>query len=261
MGEKISIITISYNSKKTIEKTFQSVLAQSYRPIEYVLIDGASKDGTVELIEEYSSNFYDVGIDVIFISEPDKGISDAFNKGIARATGDIIGIINSDDALAENALENIINTFEKDTDVVCGDCLWVDEINDLKYVRKSKMQLNKLKYEMVLMHPTCFVRKKAYLKYGNFDTTFKCTMDKELMARFYKMGAQFRYIPKKIAIMYAGGISDVNAERVFKEGVEVAVRNGVPKWKAELRLRYKIIRLKLIGKLKKNKFLWEMIKK
>ena len=164
MAEKVSIITISFNSIKTIEKTFESILQQDYRPLQYVLVDGGSKDGTIELIKKYIPVFEEKGIEVNFKSESDKGISDAFNKGIQRATGGIIGIINSDDCLNINAVSEVCKAFDEETDVVCGDCLWIDEDNGLKYVRKSKLNLKKLKYEMVLMHPTCFVKKQAYEK-------------------------------------------------------------------------------------------------
>ena len=145
VGQKISIITISYNSEKTIEKTFQSILKQSYRPLEYVLVDGGSTDSTIELIEKYIPLFKSEGIEISYKSERDKGISDAFNKGITRATGDIIGIINSDDQLSDKALEKVGKAFaENDVGVVCGDCLWEDKANNLSYVRKSKMNLKKL---------------------------------------------------------------------------------------------------------------------
>lgn len=111
MAEKISIITISYNSQKTIEKTILSILGQSYRPLEYVLVDGGSKDGTIELIKKYIPELEKAGIEVNYKSEPDKGISDAFNKGIQRSSGDIIGIINSDDQLMDEALMKIADAF------------------------------------------------------------------------------------------------------------------------------------------------------
>lgn len=258
MGEKVSIITISYNSEKSIEKTMLSVLEQSYRPLEYVLVDGRSTDGTIQLIESYIPKFQEAGIETNFKSEPDKGISDAFNKGIERPTGDIIGIINSDDALSENALEMVAEVFEEQSEagVVCGDCLWIDETNRLQYIRKSKMELKKLKYEMVLMHPTCFVRKSVYEKYGTFDVNLKYIMDKELMARFYQNGVQFSYIPKTIAIMHSGGASDLNSDKVFDEGIDVAVKYGVPRWKAVLRSNYKRYRMKVVNFTKKSK-LWK----
>lgn len=260
MPEKISIITISYNSEKTIEKTIKSVLSQSYRPLEYVFVDGASTDRTIDIIENYIPRLKEAGIEVNFKSKPDKGISDAFNKGIRRATGDIIGIINSDDQLMDDVIIDIAKAFSDNIDVVCGDCLWLDKKNNLEYVRKSKLDLSKLKHEMVLMHPTCFVRKATYEKWGVFDVKLRYVMDKDLMARFYRNGAQFKYIPVVITIMSAGGASDANAAAVFNEGVIVATRNGVPKVVAVLRCRLKMFRLKLINYIKRNDRLWNMIK-
>lgn len=250
---KVSIITISYNSEKTIEKTFKSVLSQSHRPLEYVLVDGGSKDRTINLIEKYIPLFKKKDIVVNFKSEKDKGISDAFNKGIERSTGDLIGIINSDDQLTDDVLVKISKNINKDTDVVCGDCLWIDEKNKLEYIRKSNMQLDQLKYKMVLMHPTCFVKKSAYMKWGNFDTSLKYVMDKDLMARFYKKGVKFQYLPMTIAVMSAGGVSDENSKLVFKEGIIVAMRNGVPKRKAYANYIYKLFYTKIIFLFKKNK--------
>lgn len=251
IGEKVSVITISFNSISTIEETFQSVLKQAYRPLEYVLVDGGSIDGTRELIEQYIPLFEAKSVSVNYVSEKDNGISDAFNKGIKRTTGEIIGIINSDDRLADGALEKIARSFSKSTaGVVCGDCLWIDKKNNTEYVRKSKMNLKRLKYDMVLMHPTCFVKKTVYEKYGIFDTSLKYAMDKDLMARFYQNGVRFEYIPEIIAEMSAGGASDVNADKVFNEGIEIAVRNGVPRPFAKIRFAYKAIRLKFISIIK-----------
>lgn len=200
MAEKISIITISYNSKNTIEKTILSILGQSYRPLEYVFVDGGSKDGTINLIKKYIPELEKAGIEVNYKSEPDKGISDAFNKGIQRSSGDIIGIINSDDQLMDEALMKIADAFTPTVDIVCGDCLWIDAERNLQYIRKSKMQLKKLKYEMVLMHPTCFVRRTAYEKWGYFDINLRYIMDKDLMARFYS-SILFQNMPKEAKLL------------------------------------------------------------
>lgn len=262
MAEKISVITISYNSIKTIEKTFESILNQKYRPLEYVLVDGGSTDGTLELIESYIPKFSKAGIEVNFKSERDNGISDAFNKGIYRATGDIIGIINSDDQLMPESLMKVMQEFaNSNSDVVCGDCLWNDEENGMEYVRKSKIQLQRLKFQMVLMHPSCFVKKVAYEKYGVFDTKLKYVMDKDLMARFYKNGAKFSHISGVLTRMSAGGASDANAKKVYEEGIIVAMRNGVPKWYAVLRAIYKWYRLKLVTALKNNRLFGIFLRK
>lgn len=123
------------------------------------------------------------------------------------------------------------------------------------------MKLNRLKYEMVLVHPSCFVTKKAYEKYGLFDTNLKYAMDKDLMARFYRSGAKFAYIPETIVIMYAGGASDTNVSKVFQEGCEIAVRNGVPKWKAVLRRNVYFIRWKIVEKIKHCSMIWKLLKR
>lgn len=256
MSCSFSIITISYNSEKTIRKTLDSVLIQNHRPLEYVLVDGGSNDSTVDIIKHYLPKFIEKGIKVTFNSEPDNGISDAFNKGIARSTGDVIGIINSDDMLEKDILETISSVFTEDTDVVCGDCTWLDEKNHTQYIRKSKMQLNRLKYDMVLMHPTCFVRKSLYETYGVFDVDLKFCMDKDLMARFYKNGARFKYLPKVIAIMSSGGVSDTFYKKVFDEGVVIAERNGVPHVMARMYREYKIIRIMAIRFLRGMKKEW-----
>lgn len=262
IGEKVSVITISFNSVETIEKTLQSILRQKYRPLEYILVDGGSKDGTVELIDSYIRIFKQAGIETNFRSEPDNGISDAFNKGIERATGAIIGITNADDCIELDALNIVAFSFREDADVLCGDCYWNDDTNNISYIRKSKIRkLSKLKYEMVLMHPTCYVRKDAYKKYGMFDCDLRYVMDKDLMARFYAAGAKFDYIPHILATMSAGGVSDTNREKVFEEGVIVAVRNGAPKWFAKLRWKYKAGRMKIIDIAKSKSSLWHLLRK
>ena len=108
------------------------------------------------------------------------------------------------------------------------------------------MNLNRLKYDMVLMHPTCFVRKALYERYGVFDTELKYCMDKDLMARFYRNNVKFRYLPKVIAVMSAGGVSDTNYKKVFDEGVTIAKRNGVSHIVAIMYKNYKILRINLI---------------
>lgn len=260
-GEKISVITISYNSESTIRNTIESVLSQTYRPLEYVIVDGRSSDKTEEIIMSYRARLINSGIEFSYKSESDKGISDAFNKGIKRATGTIIGIINSDDQLAEDALTVIAESFDASVDVVCGDCLWIDKANKIEYIRKSKMDLNKLKYRMVLMHPTCFVRKKAYDIYGTFDINLKCVMDKDLLARFYKSGAKFKYVPSVLAIMSAGGVSDLNSQKVIEEGIEVAIKNGAPRFWVLARFSILAQKHKIIAWMKNNTKLWYLIKK
>jgi glycosyltransferase involved in cell wall biosynthesis len=261
MHPKISLITISYNSEKTISRTIESVLTQSYENIEYVLIDGASTDRTNDIINSYKVKFKARECELIHISEPDDGISDAFNRGIDLASGEIIGIINSDDCLAENALSIVATSFNADIDVLYGNCLWVDDENHTVYVRKSKINIKELRRNMVIMHPASYVRKRAYLQYGNFNVSYKYTMDKELMTRFYQKGAHFKYVDEVLAVFYAGGVSDVNCKRVFSEGMKIAIDYGVPKWKAYISYNLKYFRMKLVNSGKKLPLLWRVIKK
>ena len=125
MALKISIITISFNSSKTIRNTIESVLHQAYRPLQYVIVDGLSTDDTVDIIKEYKQQFDDAGIELSYKSEKDNGISDGFNKGIERSDGDIIGIINSDDILCEEALDVLSKEMNEETDVCLGIVLYL----------------------------------------------------------------------------------------------------------------------------------------
>lgn len=245
-NEKISVITVTLNSDKVLKKTIESVLKQAHRPLEYIIKDGCSKDDTQKIAESYRDAFQQAGIEYKIVIRPDSGISDAFNQGIETATGAIISIINADDKLAEGALNEVDACMKENVDVVCGDLLWSDEKTGVSYVRKSKMELEKLKYQMVLMHPACFVRKRAYEAWGAFDVNLKFVMDKDLMARFYQNKATFRYVPKILAIMAAGGTSDINTDKVMREGIIVAKRNGVPSWKAEANYHIKKIRHKVV---------------
>lgn len=243
MGEKISIITISYNSETTIEKTFKSVLAQTYRPLEYVLVDGASKDGTIPLIEKYLPIFENAGIEVSFKSEPDKGISDAFNKGIERATGEIIGITNTDDTILPNMLDFVSDNFPTSVDVFYGNILWDDKENHIQYVRKSSADLSDLKFKLKALHPAVYIRRSAYEKYGVYDTSYRYCMDKELLARIQRMGGKFLYTDTTLVSVAAGGVSDKNIKGVILEGKKIAIANGVPFKEAEVYFRKSYVKL------------------
>lgn len=261
MAEKISVITISYNSLETIEKTFKSILNQTYRPLEYVLVDGGSTDGTVELIKKYIPQFVKAGIDVNFKSEPDEGISDAFNKGVIRSTGDIIGITNSDDILLDGTLEFVANNFPKTIDVFYGDCLWKDTERKIEYVRKSSRDLRDLKIRLKVLHPATYIRKTAYDKYGLYDTSFKFCMDKELLARIQRLGGTFFYAEKTLVAVAAGGASDKNLLGVNQEGERIAVSNGVSKLRARwiYSTNYWIVKIK--NQVKKFPFIAQLIEK
>jgi len=272
---KVSLITVSYNSAKTIADTLKSVQSQTYNDIEYIVVDGNSSDGTIEIVrqfldstkdasqdsekdvsqdasqdlpEDLSKNLINVasqGVVTTFLCERDKGIYDAMNKGLALATGDIIGVLNSDDFYCSNdVVEEVVRAFQQNnTDCLYGDLNYVDPIDVTKTVRKWRSgayrKENFLKGWMP-PHPTFFVRKTCYDQFGKFDTQFKSAADYELMLRFlYKESCSAVYLPKVMIHMRAGGVSNVslkNRIRANKEDRLAWKINGLkPKWFTLLR--------------------------
>lgn len=209
---KFSIITICFNSEKTIERTIQSVLAQTYANFEYLIIDGASQDRTLDIVKEYESKFDGR---LRWISEPDKGIYNAMNKGIAMAKGEIVGIVNSDDWLERDALETIVRC-QLDSEnlqnaIYCG---WINfhyldgTIQTMKTDHKMLQSWAK-KYQMAgIRHPAVFVPKSVYDKYGVFDERMKVIADVDLILRFYFSGVNFLYPEKVLSNMADGGVSN-----------------------------------------------------
>lgn len=217
---KISIITITYNSEKTLSETVKSIRKQKTSSLEYIIIDGGSTDGTLNIIKSNS--------DVItkWISEPDQGISDAFNKGIKLATGEVIGFINSDDKLADGALKVIEEQFSKETEVLFGNVvMWSEQIGC--YVNKSNPDLEELHNCMSIMHPATFIRKAAYEKYGLYDVCLRCVMDRELLLRFLTQGAKFKYVDQELAWFHLDGMSGKNVYKyTIPENQKISVDYG-----------------------------------
>ncbi|MFN7120029.1 MAG: glycosyltransferase family 2 protein [Saprospiraceae bacterium] len=207
---KISIVTATYNSAATLRDTIESIQNQQYSNIEYLVIDGCSKDDTVAIAKAYP--------DLVshLVSEPDKGIYDAMNKGIARATGDVVGILNSDDFYAhERVLAQVAKAFEKPhIDAVYGDLQYVqaEQPNQIvRHWRAGDFHYKQFRYGWMPPHPTFFVRRELYDKYGVFDTSFRSAADYELMLRFlYKHRAVAHYIPEVLVKMRTGGMSNAN---------------------------------------------------
>lgn len=194
----ISIITIVYNGEKFIEKCIQSVLAQSYTNIEYIIIDGGSTDHTVDIIKRYADSV------TTWISEKDKGISDAFNKGLKLAKGEVIGIINADDWYEQYTVEKVAQVMGG-FDIVYGDLkLWKNDKVDF-VLRGNHAYLVK---EMTVNHPTVFVKRECYEKFGLFSMEYKCAMDYDLLLRFKVNHCRFGYIPAVLANMRWEGLSD-----------------------------------------------------
>ena len=200
---KISIITVSYNSEATIEETIKSIINQGYNNFEYLIIDGGSKDNTMSLVYKYRDN-----IDMI-VSEPDKGISDAFNKGIQKSTGEIIGIINSDDLLLPNALQVIADSYEEDIDVYRGNLIYwnVQTEEKSRTVPTMNFSVYSMRHKRV-SHPSTFIRKDAYERYGVYRINYRFSMDADLLTRFYEKGARMKYINADLAVFRQGGVTD-----------------------------------------------------
>jgi glycosyltransferase involved in cell wall biosynthesis len=209
---KVSIITVCYNSAATVEDTIVSVLNQTWSNVEYIVVDGASKDNTLEICNKYKEKISKI------VSEPDKGIYDAMNKGIELATGDIIGILNSDDVYAstvviEDVVKKILETGAK---ALYADLVYVDRnnLNKIKrYWHSGIFKSKKFKWGWMPPHPTVFMKKELYLKYGNFNLGLGSAADYELMLRFfYKHGIVPVYLPKIITKMRTGGESNMTVK-------------------------------------------------
>jgi glycosyltransferase involved in cell wall biosynthesis len=207
---KVSIITVVLNNKNYIEDCIKSVLEQTYCPLEYIIVDGGSTDGTVQIIEKYT------GAISRWISEPDQGIYDAMNKGIRLATGNIIGLLNADDFYADqDAVTDIINEFRsKKVDSVFADLVYVKRDNPDKVVRQYRscnFHPDKFAYGWMPAHPTFFAKRLCYERYGFFKIDYKIAADYELLVRFLsKHSVSFSYIPRVIVKMRTGGVSTKN---------------------------------------------------
>ena len=213
---KVTIITIAYNSSTVIGSTIESVLAQTNHDIEYLIIDGASRDNTVQVAESYQEQMKEAGIDFKIYSEPDEGIYDAMNKGIRLATGDIIGILNSGDRYENIAVETAIDTFDKTgCELMFGDILLVkaDGNSFVKRARQRKFQTSR-----DWNHPTTFVKSELYKAYP-----FKNLGIHDDYGFYLQMRRQNRRIvtvPKVLARFYMGGASNHKSFKAAKERIK-----------------------------------------
>lgn len=198
MNILVSVITISYNSAKTIKRTIDSVLQQSYKNIEYIIIDGGSTDGTLDIIKSYGDKISKV------VSEKDNGIADAMNKGIALAEGELIGIIHSNDWYELDAIESVVFHFESG-EVFHGNVQYWNANSKAELFHGNQ---EALLYEMTVNHLSVFVKTYLYSEYGRFDTRYKLAMDYEFLLRLKLIGVRFLYLNKTISNMSLDGISD-----------------------------------------------------
>lgn len=205
---KISVITATFNSGKTLRDTIESVLRQTYRDIEYIIVDGASRDDTLDIIREYEPRF---GGRMRWISEPDRGIYDAMNKGIGMATGAVVGLLNSDDFYTDECVLERVAAEIMDVDAVYGDIHYVDDGDLTKCVRYySSKGFRRWKMRMGFMpaHPSFYCRRTVYTRFGLFDTDFRVAADFEQLLRLIYLGRiHTRYIPMDFVTMRTGGAS------------------------------------------------------
>lgn len=237
---KVSIITVSLNSESTITQTIESVLSQTYKDIEYIIIDGSSSDRTIEIIKKYNDKITN------FVSELDSGIYDAMNKGIGMATGEVVGILNSDDFYVNNdVIEQVIREFNsRGVDSVFSNLVYVgrDDVNKtIRFFDSGQFKPSLFSYGLMPAHPTFFVKKIVYEKYGKFRTDLKNAADFDLLARFlYVNKITYHYIDKVMVKMRLGGAS-TSFGSVWTNNIEIlsACRvNGIRTNIFKILLRY-----------------------
>jgi glycosyltransferase involved in cell wall biosynthesis len=241
----ISIITICFNSAKTIRQTMESVLNQTYSNFEYIIVDGKSKDSTLEIIKEYEEKFIDKGIIYRYVSEPDKGIYDAMNKGINMASGEWVGIINSDDWYEVDACSTLIETLNNNLkmDIFAATVRFITESNGQEYYTYTHSSIEEIQYKMTICHPTVFIRSLLYKK-KKFDTSFRIVADWDLLKYLICQGANVVIRQKVIANFRDNGASSVNNIISIMEQLKVIRQTNTLK-------SYMLYFLKLITLLRK----------
>lgn len=213
---KVSIITVCLNSEKTIEKTIQSVLEQTYSNIEFIIIDGKSTDHTLEVIENYKEN-----IDYI-CSEKDKGVYDAMNKGILHSTGELIAFLNSDDWYFADTVEKAVRIYqETSTDIVYGDYIFYYDSKEYYYTKCSKA-LEELNFHMIFGHQAMFFKKELFNILGNYNTNYRIASDYDWLLRAYHKKIKFQYLPESLCFFRNGGLCTIQKIECAEEVRKIA---------------------------------------
>lgn len=227
---KVSIITATYNSEKTIKDTILSLESQSYDNIEHIIIDGGSRDKTLDIIKKYSTKVS------LIVSEPDKGIYDALNKGILKSSGDVVGFLHSDDLLAyPEAISDLVDTFKNnECDAVYADLEYVSQDDITKVIRKWKSgeyTIGKVKYGWMPPHPTYFMKRDRYRDWSVFNLDYKISADYDSLLRYLWCNkAKLAYLPKTITKMRVGGASNRSLKNIIlksREDVKIIKLNGL----------------------------------
>lgn len=230
---KITIVTATYNSSTTLRDTIESVLSQTYLDYEHIVVDGKSKDATLDIVREYELRYQGK---LRYISEPDKGIYDAMNKGIRMATGDVVGLLNSDDFYTSNdVLEHVARALsDPNVDAVYGDIHYVND-DDLthcvRYYSSRVFRRGLMRMGFMPAHPSFYCRRAIYERYGTFDTSLRIAADFENLLRLIFVNhIRTKYIPKDFVTMRTGGASSsgmISHKRILKEHMVAYKQNGV----------------------------------
>jgi len=232
---KISIITATYNSNKSLKSCIDSVVMQDYGSIEYIIIDGQSTDSSIDIVNDFQTSYPYIKV----VSENDDGIYDALNKGLAIATGDVIGFLHSDDLFPSSTIiSELASKINNDNlDGIYGDLQYVNKENTNKIIRLWKsceFKLELLKKGWMPAHPTLFLKKHVYYKHGEFNTSYKISADYDFMLRILKdKTLKFGYLPRVITKMRVGGASNrsfKNIIRKTKEDYNAVCSNNVGGW-------------------------------
>ncbi|MGE0561167.1 MAG: glycosyltransferase family 2 protein [Flavobacteriales bacterium] len=239
----VSIITVVYNGEMFIEQTIKSVLNQTYSKIEYIIVDGASSDGTLDIVKKYQSQI------ARLISEKDAGIYNAMNKGLALATGEIIAILNADDYYYPETIQQVVSHFnETNTDVVYGDLTKLRTINGTEFYKDIKPDISLMEKTMPIFHPSTFIKKHVYDAVGGFNEVYKLSSDYDFIYRVYKAGFKFSYLPKTLAVFRIGGASNLSCKS-YEEGFAILKSHNSP-YSADMEKLITKCRIKkLIGNL------------
>jgi glycosyltransferase involved in cell wall biosynthesis len=224
---KVSVITACRNSAATIKDTIRSVVDQDYENLEYIIVDADSDDGTSDIIKEFANRI------ALWVREPDDGIADAWNKGIKKATGDIVGIINADDFYAPGTIAAIVDVFIRNPECgfVFGDLKMMNGSTGQWYRVFGRKDYEKIiRYNMLgIPHPTVFIKKNVYSETGPFSTAYTICADYEMISRIVAEGVHGVYLPRILTVMREGGLSERERILSSREVMDISVKYGANK--------------------------------
>ncbi len=226
-GPRVSIVTVTYNARRHLAECLSSVLAQTYADIELIVVDGASTDGTLSLVREYEPRFAGR---MRWVSEPDDGLYDAMNKGVALATGELIGMLNADDVYPPDAVADAVATWRAypDAGVVYGDTCNIDEDSKPTLARPAppEVTLEVMMEGMIVCHQSMFVTAETYAQVGGYDTRYRILADYEFLMRCIRSGVRFAYTGSNLSLFRTGGASGREIRALDRELTRIRIRYG-----------------------------------